>query len=118
MYAGANLMWTAVWMTINAMHAHYGFLPDELHLQLDNTSGENKNETMVAIAAWLTAAGYFKRVRVFFLMVGHTHIIIDQIFGVITKYIKGRELLDVPALRNAIDATLVKNPQYLSLIHI
>ena len=112
MYAGANLMWTVVWMTINAMHAHYGFLPDELHLQLDNTSGENKNETMVAIAAWLTAAGYFKRVRVFFLMVGHTHIIIDQIFGVITKYIKGRELLDVPALRNAIDATLVKNPQY------
>ena len=109
---GANLMWTVVWLTITAMQAHYGYLPDELHLQLDNTSGENKNETMLLIAAWLQSIGYFKRVRVFFLMVGHTHVIIDQIFGVITKYIKGRELLNVPALCNAIDSVMVKNPQY------
>ena len=112
MYAGANLMWTVVWLTINAMHARYGFLPDELHLQLDNTSGENKNETMIAIASWLVASGYFKRVRVFFLMVGHTHVIIDQIFGVITKHVKGRELLDVPALERAIDVTMATNSQY------
>ena len=85
MYSGANLLWTVVWHTIVAMQTQFGYLPDELHLQLDNTSGENKNETMIAIGAWLVASGYFKRVRVFFLMVGHTHIIIDQIFGVITK---------------------------------
>ena len=112
MYAGANLLWTVVWLTLGNMQAHFGYLPAELHLQLDNTSGENKNETMVVMAAWLVQMGYFKRVRVFFLMVGHTHVIIDQIFGVITKSIKARQLLEVRQLVECIEGTLLANPQY------
>ena len=50
---GANLTWTALWLTLCAMHNHHGFWPEMLHFTLDNTSG-------------------------------HTHVIIDHIFGVIT----------------------------------
>lgn len=112
MFSGANLLWSVVWLTLCAMQDHYGYLPRELHLQLDNTSGENKNMTMVAMASWLVQAGYFKRVRVFFLLVGHTHIIIDQVFGVITKSIKSQQLLEVQDLVEAIGLALLPNPQY------
>ena len=112
MFSGANLLWTVVWLTLCSMQQHYGYLPQELHLQLDNTSGENKNITMLAMASWLVRAGYFKRVRVFFLLVGHTHIIIDQVFGVITKSIKSQQLLEVQDLVTAIGAALLNNPQY------
>jgi len=78
--AGANLMLTVTWVTLCRMRSHFGYLPSELHLQLDNTSAENKNSTVVAFAAWLVARGYVKRVRLFYLPVGHTHIIIDQVF--------------------------------------
>ena len=111
-HSGSNLMWTVVWLTIERMQKHHGYLPDELHLQVDNTCAENKNSVMLAIASWLVAIGLFKRVRVFFLMVGHTHIVIDQIFGVITKRLKAREVLDVPALFSLIDAVMAKNPKY------
>ncbi len=112
MFSGANLLWSVVWLTLCSMQDHYGYLPAELHLQLDNTSGENKNNTMVAMASWLVHAGYFKRVRVFFLLVGHTHIIIDQVFGVITKSIKSQQLLEVRDLVQAIGTALLPNPQY------
>ena len=112
MFSGANLLWSVVWLTLCSMQEHYGYLPQELHLQLDNTSGENKNITMVAMASWLVQAGYFKRVRVFFLLVGHTHIVIDQVFGVITKNIKSQQLLEVQDLVAAIGASLLTNPQY------
>ena len=112
MKSGANLLWTVVWYTIQAMRAHYGFLADELHLQLDNTTAENKNTIMLAIAGWLVGTGLFRRVRVFFLMVGHTHIIIDQIFGVITKYVKRSELFTVPDLENVINYAMSNNTQY------
>ena len=110
--AGANLMLTVLWETLLAMRDKYGFLPDELHLQLDNTSAENKNVTVIAVAAWLVSSGKVRRVRLFYLMVGHTHIIIDQIFGVITKPLKKSELLVPRHLMDHIDTVLRSNPQY------
>ena len=63
-------MLTVTWVTLCRMRSHFGYLPSELHLQLDNTSAENKNSTVVAFAAWLVARGYVKRVRLFYLPVG------------------------------------------------
>ena len=47
-----------------------------------------------------------------FGMVGHTHIIIDQIFGVITKRLRGKEILTPERLIENIDATMDANPKY------
>lgn len=67
---------------------------------------------MIGMAAWLVASGRFKQVRVFFLMVGHTHIIIDQIFGVITVNLRHKDILLPEDLSALIDQAMEKNPQY------
>jgi hypothetical protein len=51
-------------------------------------------------------------VHVFFLDVGHTHVIIDQIFGVVTKGLVGNEFLFVEDLMANIDDTLAGIPDY------
>lgn len=48
-------------------------LPETLCLVLDNCAGENKNETVLAFAAFLVQAGVFQAVELCFLLVGHTH---------------------------------------------
>ena len=111
---GANLTWTVLWLTLCAMRKHYGFWPTVLHLTLDNTTGENKNETLLAMCAWLVATGRIKQVRVLFLMVGHTHVIIDHIFGVITVGLRRKELLLPEDLVRNIEGSLAENPQYMA----
>ena len=72
--SGANLTITIIHLSvIAALRERGGVLPQELHLQLDNTTGDNKNETMMLYAAWLVQTGQFQRVRLFFLPKGHTH---------------------------------------------
>ena len=108
---GANLTWTVIWKTLCALLKKHGCWPEMIHLQLDNTTGENKNEVMIMLGAWL-ASVKVKQVRVYFLPVGHTHIIIDQIFGIITVGLRRVELLTPRALMMNIDATMAANPQY------
>ena len=86
---GANSTWTCLWTIMCRMRDHYGFWPQEMHIQLDNTTEDCKNSTTFAMAAWLVATGRCRRVRVFFLDVGHTHVVIDQIFGVVTRGLRG-----------------------------
>ena len=111
---GANLLWTVAWLTLCKMRKKQGCYADVLFLVLDNTTSENKNQVMLAMAAWLVASGRFKQVRVFFLHVGHAHVIIDQIFGVITVGLRRQELLLPEDLIANIEATLAKNPKYMA----
>lgn len=53
-----------------------GRLPGVLYLQMDNTTAQNKNVTVLAYLNLLVQKGIFKKVKVGFLLVGHTH---DQI---------------------------------------
>ena len=83
-----------------------------LFLVLDNTTGENKTGIMLLMGAWLVATKRFKQVRVYFLPVGHTHILIDQIFGVITSALRQREILTPERLVSHINGALARNTQY------
>ncbi len=49
-----------------------------------------------------------------FLMVGHTHVIIDHIFGVVTVGLRRKELLTPEDLEQNINASLTANPQYMA----
>ena len=111
---GSNLTWTVIWETICDMRDHYGHYADVLHLQLDNTKADNKNYTMIRMAAWLVKSGRFKQVRVYFLLVGHTHIIIDQIFGAITTGTRGVEMFLPEDLISNIEDTCKENPQWMA----
>ena len=57
-------------------------------------------------------SAFTAQVRIFFLMVGHTHIIIDQIFGVITVAMRGKEILLPSQLIHIINTAVDANPQY------
>ena len=109
---GANLTFTVLWLTMTRMYKERRRWPQELHLTIDNTTGENKNFVMIAFCSWLVKTGKVKRVRVFFLKVGHTHVIIDQIFGVITVALRGQEVLLPQVLKNIIDETGKQNPHW------
>ena len=111
---GSNYTWTAIWLVLCEMRDEYGRWPDILHLQFDNCSADNKNFITWAVCAWLVATGRVKQVRIFFLQVGHTHILIDQIFGVITSYLKGTELAFPQQLIDNIDNGLRENGQYMA----
>ena len=75
---GANLMCTSVYLALVDMVRSGRPLPLQLHLQLDNTTSENKCLTALRFAAWLVARGYVREVRIFFLYKGHTHTILDD----------------------------------------
>jgi hypothetical protein len=54
--------------------------PPELFLQADNCWRENKNRWFFAFCSWLVMTGIFVTVTLSFLLQGHTHEDIDQLF--------------------------------------
>jgi hypothetical protein len=54
--------------------------PTTLYIQLDNV-GTNKSKLMFIYLSWLVATGVFDKIKVGFLIVGHTHEFIDQFFS-------------------------------------
>ena len=55
-------------------------MPEVLYIQLDNV-GTNKNHWLIAYACWLVQKGIFIKIKINFLLVGHTHENIDQFFS-------------------------------------
>lgn len=79
-------MCTALWLALKRLSAMWTkpgqrFYIKRLHLQLDNCVGENKNNIVLAFIGGLVAAGVIGSAEVCFLIVGHTHIKIDQVFS-------------------------------------
>ena len=84
-------------------------LPPVLYLQLDNTASDNKNHHVFEFAAWLVEEGYFQdvfflfktfshlthtlfsQVKIGFMMVGHTHDDVDQMFGCFSRGFKWKD---------------------------
>ncbi len=57
----------------------------ELNIIMDYCSGQNKNNTVLKLAMWLKQMGYFKQVRIVFLIVGHTKNACDCLFNSLKK---------------------------------
>ena len=53
----------------------------ELNVIFDNCSGQNKINTVLKLAAWLKAMGFFYMVNFTFLVVGHTKNTADRLFN-------------------------------------
>jgi hypothetical protein len=53
----------------------------ELNIIFNNCLGQNKNNTVLRLAAWLIAMAYFKEVNFIFLVVGHTKNAADHLFN-------------------------------------
>lgn len=79
----ANLNIEGLRGTLNALTS----MPRTLYIQADNAS-DNKCWTMIAFLAMLVFHGYVADVYLSFLIVGHTHEDIDQLFSVISRFFK------------------------------
>ena len=53
----------------------------ELNIVFDNCCGQNKNNTVLRLAAWIAKLGYFNEVNFIFLIVGHTKNVADRLFN-------------------------------------
>lgn len=53
----------------------------ELNIIMDNCAGQNKNNHVILLAPYLVELGYFKRVNIIFLIVGHTKNVCDRRFN-------------------------------------
>lgn len=75
-----------------------GVLPPVLYLQLDNTARENKNKFVMAYLNMLVYTGVFRKVKVSFLLVGHTHDQIDQMFSKFSSKLNKRKAFRLDTL--------------------
>eukprot|EP00057_Strongylocentrotus_purpuratus_P029472 XP_011683946.1 PREDICTED: uncharacterized protein LOC105447505 isoform X2 [Strongylocentrotus purpuratus] len=71
---------------LQVLHKYSTTLPDTLYLQMDNCGRENKNQCLLGLCALLVELDVFKKVKLCFLMKGHTHEDIDQLFSRISTY--------------------------------
>ena len=62
-----------------------GILSLVLYVQLDNTAKENNDSIVFGYLSMLVERGIFKNIKVNFLLVGHTHDHIDQMFSRFSK---------------------------------
>ena len=71
--------------------------PQHLVIQTDNTVAQTKNSHAAAFCSQLVGAGKFSTVTLNFLMVGHTHEDVDQLFGIITELVVRKHRWETPA---------------------
>lgn len=91
-----------------------GGLGSRLHVQLDNTCGENKNKTVIAFLAWLVYADIFEEAGFFCLMKGHTFTLLDQSFGTLIKGLKAYAVYTISRLLYLIRCATQFEPSVLS----
>lgn len=106
---GANYMVQVLKLALEELDEklqEIGFvLPREIYLQFDN-SGENKNKVMFAYISALIELIIFDVIHVNFLIVGHTHCSVDQLFGSFSDGINGSKFIaSPPALWKLLEKT-------------
>jgi len=89
---------TVITILLKVLSQIEGPLPPTLYLHMDNCWRENKNKYMLAISHLLVHTGVFKKVKMCFLPVGHTHNIVDQMFSRFSEAIKFATIMTVPEL--------------------
>lgn len=87
-----------------------GPIPPNLVLQLDNAGGQNKNNHLILFMMILVHYKIFKKVRITFLPVGHTHCDIDQMFSKISTYLGTCQILDIDELLECLEQSFSPIP--------
>ena len=92
--------------------------PPVLYIQLDNTARENKNSTVFGYLSMLVNQGLFRKVKVNFLLVGHTHDHIDQMFSTFSRQLSRQDAFTLPKLFDVICDAYTPRPKVLHLKEI
>ncbi|KAL3675026.1 hypothetical protein R1sor_024974 [Riccia sorocarpa] len=89
-----------------------GPLPATLYIQLDNTVRENKNGIVFAYLAMLVEKKIFRKIKVGFLIVGHTHDHVDQMFSRFSVALRGKKAFTMPQMQQIIQEAYVPSPVF------
>ncbi|KAL3696984.1 hypothetical protein R1sor_011060 [Riccia sorocarpa] len=87
-----------------------GILPPTLYLQLDNTVRENKNNILFAYLAMLLEKKVFTKIKLRFLLVGHTHNFVDQMFSRFSQALRRENAFTMSRLRSVIESSYDPKP--------
>jgi hypothetical protein len=86
---GPHVVIECIARTLKKLHRERSKLhASSLYVQADNKASDNKNKYMLAFLSDLVERDIFKSAEINFLMKGHTHTDIDQIFGWISEELK------------------------------
>ena len=80
-------------------------------MQLDNTARENKNSTVFGYLSMLVEKGIFKKIKVNFLLVGHTQDHIDKMFSRFSKKLARCDAFTLPMLTKFISEAYTPEPE-------
>lgn len=83
--------------------------PEVLYLQLDNVS-TNKNHWLLGYACWLVQQKMYKKVKISFLLVGHTHENIDQFFSRLSCALRNKRALCLPDMIDVVAGCSTPSP--------
>jgi hypothetical protein len=97
----ANLVISTLHRTLQQLE----YIPPVLYLQLDGAS-QNKCDTMMAYCDWLVSTEIFRKVKLSFLHVGHTHEDIDQQFSVVARFLKRKSVWTPHQLFECVECAL------------
>lgn len=89
-----------------------------LYLYLDNCSRENKNKYILAIGHLLVELGIFKRVKICFLPKGHTHSIVDAMFGCFKKPLEEADIFSWVDMIHVLRKAHTPMPEFFELSSI
>ena len=106
----SNLTIHAVQHVLNTWE---GPLPPVLYVQLDNTSRENKNKFTMAYFNMLVEKGIFKKIKIGFLVVGHTHDQIDQMFSRFSVKLNRQRAFRLDSLKEIIVDSYTPKPEII-----
>jgi hypothetical protein len=74
----------------------------ELNIVFDNCTGQNKNNTVLRLVAWLAQMGHFNEINFIFLIVGHTKNAADRLFNSLKTLYRKKNLYTFDQLVEAL----------------
>lgn len=89
-----------------------GPLPKVLYVQMDNTAAQNKNTEVFAYLSMLVHKCVFTKIKVGFLMVGHTHDQIDQMFSRFSVMLRLKKAFTLPDLISVLEQSYTPRPVF------
>jgi hypothetical protein len=106
MAKGANEVISMLW---HYLQRHRKTIKPKLVLNADNTVGQNKNKTLMRFLAWLCATKFVSEIEIKFMVVGHTHFLVDANFGHIKRLYQRSNAYCIEHLSDIVTASAKSN---------
>ena len=110
---GSNMVCSLLITMLLEFTAKFGTVPRRFFIGADNTPKETKNTIVLFCAVWLLSHLYMTELVVIefgFLLVGHTHNIVDAIFAWLNKALHGVDVLSLVDMQNRAEAKMENPP--------